>query len=97
VSFVEEHTGKFVAAALGLISMAVTWVIRTVFTNEKKVALLQQALENHLAESEKRHIDLKESIVKIETQNGIAIQNQSQLVKALIETLERTSETPRSK
>lgn len=97
MSFVEEHTGKFVAAALGLISMAVTWVIRTVFTNEKKVALLQQALENHLTESEKRHIDLKESIVKIETQNGIAIQNQSQLVKALIETLERTSETPRSK
>lgn len=97
MSFVEEHTGKFVTAILSLVSMAITWIIRTVLTNEKKVALLQQSLENHLTESEKRHIDLKESIIKIETQNGIAIQNQSQLVKALIETLERTSETSRDK
>lgn len=97
MSVIEEHIGKFVAAVLGLLSTAIVWVVRTVFTNEKKVGLLQQSLENHLNESHERHTDLKQSILKIETQNSLAIEHQTEIVKALIETLERTSASTKSK
>jgi hypothetical protein len=45
MSILDEHAGKFVAGGVALVVGAVSWLTRTVFTNNKRLQLLEQQLK----------------------------------------------------
>ena len=89
MQFVEEHIGKVITAVIALIATGFTWLVRTVFTNEKKVTLLQQELNHQFISNNKRQDELKESLIKIEQQSTLALENQTRVIKELVEVLKK--------
>lgn len=89
MQFLEEHVGKVVTAVVALIATGFTWLVRTVFTNEKKVTLLQQELNHQFMNNNKRQDELKESLIKIEQQSTLALENQTKVIKELVEVLRK--------
>lgn len=89
MQFIEEHIGKVITAVIALIATGFTWLVRTVFTNEKKVTLLQQELNHQFMNNNKRQDELKESLIKIEQQSTLALENQTKVIKELVEVLRK--------
>ena len=89
MQFVEEHIGKVITAVIALIATGFTWLVRTVFTNEKKVTLLQQELNHQFLANNRRQDELKESLIKIEQQSTLALENQTRVIKELVEVLKK--------
>lgn len=97
MSFIEEHLGKLIAAVLALITAAITWIVRTVFTNNKKVELLEQHIQDNNKRLDERHSEIQNSILKVEKQNEVALDNQQRFIEVLLTRLEKLNEPPTNK
>lgn len=67
---VRDGLGAFIAAVVAAIVAGVGWLIRTVFTNQKKIELLEQALSHRDNERKDMRDDItevKDSVKRIES------------------------------
>jgi hypothetical protein len=65
-----DGVGAFIAAMIAAIVAGVGWLIRTVFTNQKKIELLEQALHHRDEERKDMRGDItevKDSVKRIES------------------------------
>lgn len=91
MSILEENIGKLIAGAVALVGAGLTWIVRTVFTNNKRVDLLEQSIQDSRKHLDERHLEIKESILKVEKQTEVSMINQQKLIEALLKKFEKDS------
>jgi len=89
MSVIEEQIGKIIAGGVSITVAGFIWLVRTVFTNNKKVDLLRQELETKRINDLEHYGQIRRSIIKVEKQNEVAIQNQQKLIDILFRNFER--------
>jgi len=77
-----ESVDKIVTAIL---TGGFFWVLRTVFTNNKKVDRLELLLEVKEKDAERRHKETKESIEGLVKSNDRAVDNQQKMMEKILD------------
>lgn len=80
-----EYLDRLYWAILALVSGGFTWVIRTVVTNNTKVALVELQLESLKVNSNNHHKETREDIRRLVESNDKAITNQQKIMEKLID------------
>ena len=63
-----------------------TWIVRTIFTNQKAINMLQQ-------KTDMQHRDLKTAIERLDKGNDLALLTQNKIVEMLAEIRDKNKET----
>ena len=66
------------------ISALMAWLFRSVFTNNVRVSLLEQRMEQKSADDERRHSETKAQIDRLVEVNVRAVDNQQSLLEKLV-------------
>lgn len=85
MTFFEEHSGKVWATIFGLVATGGTWLVRTIFTNHKRLDLLEQKQDMQHAAAMEGLSAVRDDIHEIKTSNDNAIQTQVKIVEILRE------------
>lgn len=72
----DEHSGKIVGGLVSAVVAGFVWLVRTVFTNQKALALLEQ-------KQDMQHEELKTAVAEIRRSNSSALKTQSKIVEML--------------
>lgn len=78
----DDHSGKIVSAAIAAVGATVTWLVRTILTNNRRVDLLEQKTGLQHSETIRR-------IEEIKTSNDAALHKQSEMHDMLRKISER--------
>jgi len=77
-----EQLDKIVLSGLSALSL---WLFRSVFTNNVRVSLLEQKLEQKSTDDERRHTETKAQIDRLVEVNIRAVDNQQRVLEQLID------------
>ena len=77
-----EQLDKIVIKGLSAI---MAWLFRSVFTNNVRVSLLEQKMEQRSADDERRHGETKAQIDRLVEVNIRAVDNQQRVLEQLID------------
>lgn len=83
MTFFEDHGGKLWAAGIGLVVSTGTWLVRTIFTNHKRLDLLEQKQDMQHAQAMKGLNEVRDDVKSIKDANDTAIHTQAEIVKML--------------
>lgn len=76
MSIFDDHSGKFVSAGITTVLGGFAWLVRTVLTNQKVLAVQQEKLRN-----------LHSDVTEIKEANAAAVARQDEIVNLLKEAL----------
>jgi hypothetical protein len=76
MSMIEDYSRHIGAAIIGGIATGFAWLVRTVFTNQRLLQLLEQ-------KQDMQHTEIKEALQKLEQSTNDAIGNQMLVAKIL--------------
>jgi hypothetical protein len=76
-----EYLDKLI---IGSLSAAILWLFRIVFTNHKKITVLEVKLDQKIKNDDRMHLETINSIKNLTDSNNRAIDNQQKILEKLI-------------
>ncbi len=89
MNFLEEHGGKFVGVLATFIATGILWMVRTVFTNQKQLELLEQKQDMQHDAAIKGLTAVSEDISEIKNNNSSAVEAQETMLRIMREIREQ--------